>query len=298
MTTIIFMRSLIREFSGPDIRLEHLTGAFVTIMLTTALVCFLVSEITRNYSQVDKLWSLMPVIYSFLTLAAFPSVRIFIMSILVSLWGARLSFNFYRKGGYNIIPWMGEEDYRWEIIRQRPELKGRFRFGLFNFIFISYYQHFLILLFCTPLLMVAKNRNTGLNLMDIIASLLMLLFIVLEAVSDNQMYRFQKKKKQSELSDDIFSRSLKNGFLAEGLWHYVRHPNFISEQAVWISFYLFGIAASGKWLNWTLTGSFLLVLLFLGSTALTERISSTKYPGYADYKKEVPKYFPKIFRLY
>jgi steroid 5-alpha reductase family enzyme len=80
------------------------------------------------------------------------------------------------------------------------------------------------------------------------------------------------------------------------LWLFVRHPNFASEQAVWISFYLFGIAASGKWLNWTLTGPFLLVMLFLGSTALTERISGSKYPGYADYKKDVPKFFPRIFR--
>jgi steroid 5-alpha reductase family enzyme len=296
MTSIIFLRSLIREFSAQDIRLEHLTGAFVIIMLTAALVCFLVSEITRNYSQVDKLWSLMPVIYSLLALATFHSERILIMSILVTVWGIRLSFNFYRKGGYNLIPWKGEEDYRWKNVRQRPELKGRFRFGLFNFFFISFYQHFLILLFCTPLLIAIKNRNAGLNILDLIASLLMLIFIVLEAISDNQMYRYQNKKKQPESSDGIFSESLRNGFLCERLWRYVRHPNFISEQIIWISFYLFGIAASGKWLNWTLAGSFLLVLLFLGSTALTERISSAKYRGYADYKKDVPKYFPRIFR--
>jgi steroid 5-alpha reductase family enzyme len=217
---------------------------------------------------------------------------------MVIIWGARLSFNFYRKGGYNIIPWRGEEDYRWKNVRQRPELKGRIRFGLFNLIFISFYQHFLILLFCTPLLMVAKYRNTGLNMLDLVAAFLMLLFIVLEAIADNQMYRFQKMKKRDELSDGIFSRSLKNGFISEGLWRFVRHPNFISEQAVWISFYLFGIAASGRLFNWTIAGSFLLVLLFLGSTALTERISSSKYPEYADYKKEVPKYFPRIFRSF
>ena len=33
-------------------------------MLAIALLCFAVSEITRNYSQVDKLWSLLPIGYA------------------------------------------------------------------------------------------------------------------------------------------------------------------------------------------------------------------------------------------
>jgi steroid 5-alpha reductase family enzyme len=96
------------------------------------------------------LWSLMPVGYSLVTLTYFPSPRLWIMSLLVSIWGFRLSYNFYRKGGYNIIPWKGEEDYRWKIMQSKPELKGRFRFGLFNLFFISFYQNFLILMFSTP----------------------------------------------------------------------------------------------------------------------------------------------------
>lgn len=37
----------------------------------------------------------MPVIYSLLTLATFHSERILIMSILVTVWGIRLSYKFY-----------------------------------------------------------------------------------------------------------------------------------------------------------------------------------------------------------
>ena len=100
----------------------------------------------------------------------------------------------------------------------------------------------------------------------------------------------------SEKSRSIFGESLKNGFLSEGLWRLVRHPNYASEQAIWIVFYLFGVAASDRWFNWTLTGSVLLVLLFLGSTHLTESISSDKYPAYNMYRKSVPKFFPRIIR--
>ena len=93
--------------------------------------------------------------------------------------------------------------------------------------------------------------------------------------------------------EPVYNASLKLGFLTEGLWKYVRHPNFASEQAIWISFYFFGVAASGKWLNLTLIGPVLLVLLFIGSSTLTESISSSKYSDYELYKKAVPGFFPR-----
>lgn len=282
------------ELIGMNADILHLTRIWIIIMLVSAGACFLVSELTRNYSQVDKLWSLLPIIYSLVTLLSFPAPRIWIMSILVTLWGLRLSYNFNRKGGYNIIPWKGEEDYRWSILRKNPVLKGRIRFGLFNLLFISFYQNFLIMLFSTPLLMAAKYTDSPLTWLDFMAASLMLLFLVIETVADNQLFRFQSIKKKREGSDGLYSVSLGKGFMSEGLWRYVRHPNFASEQAIWISFYLFSAAASGQLLNWTLAGSSLLVLLFLGSSEMTERISSSKYPAYAGYKKQVPKFLPRI----
>jgi steroid 5-alpha reductase family enzyme len=218
------------------------------------------------------------------------------MSALVIIWGFRLSYNFYRKGGYNIIPWKGAEDYRWSILRQNPAFKGRIRFGLFNIFFISFYQHFLIFLFSSPLLLAAKNQDSNLSLLDIIAASVMLLFIIIEAIADNQQYRFHKLKRQIRNPAGFYTESLEKGFLSEGLWRYVRHPNFASEQSIWISFYFFGVAASGQWINWTITGPLLLVLLFWGSTMMTERISSDKYPDYAAYRKNVPKFLPGVLR--
>jgi steroid 5-alpha reductase family enzyme len=274
---------------------DPLTRIFLTIMLSTTVVCFLTAELTLNYSQVDKLWSLMPVIYSLTALISHPTPRLCIMCILVIIWGFRLSFNFYRKGGYNIIPWRGEEDYRWKIIRRHPKLRGRIRFALFNLLFISFYQNFIIFLFSTPLLLAAKCGYSSMNLTDVLAATFMSLCILTEAVADNQLFRFRKLKQQSQDSEGPTSISINQGFLSEGLWRYVRHPNYASEQAIWISFYLFGAASCGKWINWTITGPLLLILLFLGSTEFTERINIDKYPGYARYKKEVPKFFPRLF---
>ncbi|HOO99630.1 MAG TPA: DUF1295 domain-containing protein [Bacteroidales bacterium] len=274
----------------------ELFNNWLLLMLSVAVICFVVSEITCNYSQVDKLWSLMPIAYAWMSVAWAPSPRILIMAILVTVWGLRLSYNFYRKGGYHIIPWKGEEDYRWKFLREQPLFKSRLRFGIFNLLFISLYQNLLILLFSTPLLLAASNPAQDLFITDYIAAMLMLGFIITESVADNQLFRFYREKNKGVEKAEIFRDSVRKGFMTEGLWKYSRHPNFASEQAIWISFYMLGVAASGEWLNFSISGPLLLVLLFIGSSALTESISSKKYPEYAAYKRSVPKFLPKLFR--
>jgi steroid 5-alpha reductase family enzyme len=265
-------------------------------MLVVAAVCFLLSEIVRNYSQVDKLWSLLPIAYGWITVAAVPSPRVILMASLVTIWGLRLSYNFYRKGGYNIIPWKGVEDYRWNIMRGTRVLNGRFRFGIFNLLFISLYQNLVIFLFSSPLLLAATFPDKKLSVIDLLAASLMLVFIITESIADNQQFRFHTEKKNPGNNENVYKGSVLKGFLAEGLWKYARHPNFTSEQAIWICFYFFGVAASGLWINITLAGPILLILIFIGSSRLTESISSKKYPEYAVYQKDVPKFIPRFAR--
>jgi steroid 5-alpha reductase family enzyme len=275
----------------------HLLFLWIILLLSAAIICFLVGEITKNLSQVDKLWSLMPIAYAWVTLTAFPSSpRLWIMTILVTLWGLRLSYNFYRKGGYHIIPWKGEEDYRWGYLRKHPFFKAKWRFTLFNLLFISFYQHTLILLFSLPLLFVALHPDAELTWIDYLTGSAMLLFIAIETLADNQLYRFHLQKQNKIERDGTNDRSLSKGFMVDGLWKYVRHPNFAAEQGVWISFYFFGAAASAQWLNWTVTGPVLLVLLFIGSSEMTERISMKKYPDYSIYKQHIPKFIPRILK--
>ena len=44
--------------------------------------------------------------------------------------------------------------------------------------------------------------------------------------------------------------------------------------------------------NWSMIGALLLIVLFLGSSSLAEEISRGKYPVYADYLRDVSKFFP------
>ncbi len=295
MIHYFFISLFPKILSSLDPQFQNLVSTWVLVMIIVAMTCFLVSEITLNYSQVDKLWSLIPIVYSWITVADSPSPRLYVMASLVTLWGLRLSYNFSRKGGYNIVPWKGEEDYRWKIMRRNPALKGRLRFGLFNLFFISLYQNILIFLFSSPLLLASLYPDKSMNVIDLAATILMITFLIAESIADDQLFKFHQIKKYGQKGGKLYEKSLGKGFMTEGLWRYMRHPNYASEQGVWISFYFFGVAASGQWINFTLAGPVLLVLLFIGSSQLTESISSGKYPAYTDYKKSVPKFLPKLF---
>ena len=98
---------------GPTRHLDH--HVVVGWTCSVAVVAtFVASTATRNYSQVDKLWSIMPVIYAW-QLAV--DRRTAVMAALVTIWGARLTYNFARRGGYAWWPpWRGGEDYRWAYI--------------------------------------------------------------------------------------------------------------------------------------------------------------------------------------
>ena len=47
-------------------------------------------------------------------------------------------------------------------------------------------------------------------------------------------------------------------------------------------------------LYWPAIGPFLLSLLFIGSTQLTETITSEKYPAYKRYQQRVSKWIPFV----
>lgn len=269
-------------------------NALITLLWVYGIasgLCFVVSSITDNYSQVDKLWSIMPIPYVWI-LAAYADYdsRLVLMASLVTIWGVRLSLNFARRGGYSLKFWTGEEDYRWSILRAKPGFEKKWKWMLFNLIFISAYQMGLVLLTTLPALRVL-GTSEPLGFPDIILAILILGFIYIEYLADQQQYEYQTEKYKQKEAGKVGS-FYKVGFVHTGLWAYMRHPNYMAEQAIWIVFYFFSVIATGHWINWTLTGGLLLVLLFRGSSDFSESITEEKYPEYIKYQKRVGRFLP------
>ena len=261
----------------------------VWILAGVVAACWLVSLLTNEYSWTDRIWSIVPIAYLgvFAAAAGFRDARLDVMFGLVTLWGARLTFNFARKGGYA----RGGEDYRWSVLRERMP---RWQFQLFNLFFIAGYQNVLLLLISLPAL-TAYQHQGAFGAADLLAAAVFLGCLIGETVADQQQWNFQQWKKAQAASADGRSASSRAGdprFVQTGLFRYSRHPNFFFEQAQWWVVFAFGAIAAGSVLHPTIIGPVLLTLLFLGSTRFTESISLSRYPEYRRYQETTSAQIP------
>jgi steroid 5-alpha reductase family enzyme len=261
-----------------------MTPLFVALCIAAGACAFvwIASLVTKDYSWVDRIWSIVPVVYVwvFAASAGLGDVRLDVMAALVTLWGARLTFNFARKGGYT-----GVEDYRWAILRAR--MPG-WRFQVFNFFFIVIYQNAILLLIALPAFTASEHRDAPFGPLDALVAVVFVSLTIGETVADQQQWNFQARKKQVTDGGGVPNPR----FVQTGLWRFSRHPNFFFEQAQWWALFFLGAAAAGSVLQWTVLGPFLLTLLFVGSTIFTESISKSRYPEYAQYQATTSPIIP------
>lgn len=251
--------------------------------------------LTGNVSQVDKVWSLAPPLYSLLIHLTSPSPRSLILLLLAASWGVRLTYNFWRRGGYAWPLWRGEEDYRWNFVRKWPVLNTKLGWHLFHLGFICIYQNLLLLSLALPSLY--ASAGSELNYLDLLATVTFLLLLLIESVADQQQWEFQTEKHALLRRSENLPLEFSAGFPTLGLFSISRHPNYVAEQLLWVVYYLFSVAGTGHWFNPSITGSILLIVLFQGSTLLSEGISSGRHPAYLDYKKIVPRFLGNFWRL-
>jgi steroid 5-alpha reductase family enzyme len=111
----------------------------LAIALFLSPLVLIVSEINKNYSQVDRLWSIIPAFYNvhyaiWAHMNDLPTFRLNHVMAVSIIWSARLTFNYWRKGGYSV----GSEDYRWAIVK---DYVGPVPMFIFNITFISLGQN-------------------------------------------------------------------------------------------------------------------------------------------------------------
>ncbi|EHY56204.1 hypothetical protein HRR83_008720 [Exophiala dermatitidis] len=276
--------------------------AAAALSLALAPIFLVVSEINKNYSQVDRVWSILPTVYNvhyalYAHLAGLSSTRLDIAAAISAIWSIRLTYNYYRKGGYSI----GSEDYRWAIVKKYT---GPAVFFVFNVTFISLAQSILLFTITTPtyVLLLAQrlathsSQTASWGWEDSLAAITMLSCIGIAFVADEQQWRYQSAKaayrKEAKVPAGFDRADLDRGFNTKGLFAYSRHPNFAAEQGVWVSLYLWSCLVTKTWYNWTGIGAAAYLILFQSSTWLTELLSSNKYPEYKIYQKQVAKFLP------
>lgn len=288
---------------------------FLVDLVATAAF-FTLSLITQNSSVYDPAWSIFPVLnalifvgasrgspFMFLTkpneLYLSLNSREFLLLLLVSFYGIRLTVSWYRRLGHTLLfPKKStsqeiHEDWRYTEIRTKPRkylnntLSELIWWGFSSPILIHLYPTLCTALGSVPMYFVLSvPQDQPFNYMDLLAGAVMLTGILLEMFADLQMDAFLR-------SDD----AKKGKVCRVGLWSYSRHPNYLGEQIFWLSMVIFAYSAKGL----TVPGSVLLssigflqiVLLFAtASIPWMEKRQLSRRPDYKKYQKEVPILIP------
>eukprot|EP00605_Chrysophyceae_sp_TOSAG23-4_P000520 GSChrysophyteH1.ASY1.ANO1.588.1 assembled CDS len=278
-------------------------GGLAWLYILVSAYCLIFAEISQNYSKVDQIWSITPWCYCWFLYAHWqhnhPGIthdRLLLVCMLTTIWGLRLTFNFWRRDGYgNLIT--HEEDYRWPILREK--INNRFLFSLFNATFIAPYQNLILLLIALPAYQVMNAKERECSTFDIVLAIVFVCMVLVETVADQQHWNFHGKKnvatnEQKKVHPDP---DVRDGFLQSGLFKYSRHPNYFAEQSLWMCFYCFtltniSVASLKDLFNVYFLGELLLLSLFQGSMAFGESITAAKYPKYKIYQRRVSQCIP------
>lgn len=296
-------QQIIQSYNNPT-ELQNIYLATNPVISAFAFSLFLaplfliVSEINKNYSQVDRCWSILPTVYNahyvlYAHLYGLPTQRLDNLLAFSTVWSLRLTFNYWRKGGYSI----GSEDYRWDV------LKGKMNstlFFLFNVAFISFAQSILLFLISTPsyVMLLASRFSEKMDTSDMIFARVLMGLVMVEFFADQQQWDYQNAKKSyqntAKVPHKYDQEDLDRGFVVTGFWSWSRHPNFAAEQAIWVVMYQWGCWSSEVLYNWTFIGAMAYLFLFQASTWFTELITADKYPDYKEYQQRVGKFVPKL----
>jgi len=244
-------------------------AALILFFYMTALFLFAMQR--QDNSIADVAWGLgfILVAWSTLFLDGSFTPRQLIASLLVFIWGLRLSVRIYlRNRGKG-------EDVRY---RQWREKWGK------SFIIRSYIQVFILqgcilLLNVSPVLVINTYDSGNPGLLDFLGVFLWVLGFCFESLSDWQLDRFIK---------DPGNRGK---IIDRGLWRYSRHPNYFGEVTMWWGLYVLALSVPRGWISIIGPLTITFMILFVSGIPMTEKLME-KNPAFADYKKRTSIFIP------
>ena len=245
-------------------------------LAATAFV-FLFSMMFNNSSVYDPYWSAAPVPIAlfYLLIVRAPEaavgLRQIVLLALITVWGARLTWNWIRR-------WEGMRHEDWRYVGFRK------RFGnlywLVSFAGIHFFPTVMVYLGCMTMLPALGMAGNSRFLLDTAGYIIVLTAIGLETVSDRQMDRFLKTPDQGGRVMD------------RGLWGIVRHPNYLGEILFWWGMWFFAISVAPGWW-WTLAGPVAMTVMFsFVSIPMIERRMMRRRTEYRQYTESVPALLP------
>lgn len=229
--------------------------------LAATVVVFIFSAALDNSSVYDPYWSVAPVlllVYWAIDTGALTTRQLIVIA-LVLIWAVRLTANWIRR-------WHGLADEDWRYADYR---KLKIAYWPVSFLGFHLFPTVIVFLGCAAVFPAFIPGSRSLGILDIVAALVTLTAILIEAGADRQLRRF------------LAARTSPSQILETGLWAMSRHPNYFGEVLFWWGVFLFGLAANPAWW-WTVIGPVVVTGLFLGvSVPMMDRRMLARHKDYA-----------------
>ncbi len=241
--------------------------------LAATLAVFVFSFAFGNSSFYDPYWSVAPPVFCgyWLTTHHGDAIRGAVISALVFGWGMRLTWNWWRA-------WDGirHEDWRYVDIRKKT---GVFYWPI-SLVGLHLFPTVVVFVGCLSLWpSVPSARPFG--VVDALATLVTLSGLTLEGIADQQLRIWTMHKKRP---NDIFK---------DGLWGWMRHPNYLGEILFWTGLYLFAVATRPTFYVAAAGPVAILCLFLFVSIPLKDRRMLATRRDYDRYIKTVWAFWPK-----
>jgi len=248
-------------------------GMVALVILGYMAILWIASLVLRNSSIVDIFWGVGFVMANWVYFALTPdgfAARKWLISILVTIWGLRLSSYILWRN------WGKGEDFRYR--KWREEAGGKWWWRSFFKVFLL--QGVLLWIISAPLLAANIGATPArLTILDYVAIPLWAIGLFFEAVGDLQMARFR--------ADPASKGTVMN----RGVWRYTRHPNYFGDATQWWAYYLIATAAGGFF---TIFSPILMTILLLrvSGVALLEKSLKETKPKYKEYVETTSAFIP------
>lgn len=250
-----------------------LTLILIQVVVVTfhASLWFLVALKLRRNDVADVAWGtgfiILALVGQFSATAT--SIRGFIVTGLVIIWGLRLSLHISLRNRGK------PEDPRYRKWREEWGAHANVR---------AYFQVFLlqgllIVVVLIPVTYIQSHQSGALTWVDAIGVAVWLIGFAFEAIGDYQLIRFKK---------DVRNRGR---VITSGLWKFTRHPNYFGEVTLWWGVWLIACWVPGGWQTVFGPATITALILFVSGIPLLEK----KYEGdiqFEEYKRTTSAFFP------
>lgn len=272
VTYLVAAGSAVIIVAGLD---AHALAELIVAYGAATAVTYVVIRIVGNGSVFDPYWSVVPPAVA-VALAASSTgadgTRQVVLLVIFGAWGLRLTYNW-------AVGWPGMHHEDWRYVMYKD--KGVMPAWAIDATVVTGFPTMQLFLGSLPFVPALVEGTNGFSWLDVVAAVVMVGALVLEAVADEQLRAFRRVNPAGTI-------------MASGVWSRVRHPNYVGELGIWLALFLFGLAADPGWW-WTGVGFVAMLAMFVfASIPMLDERSLERRPGYADHMERVPALVPRM----